>query len=168
MRDMEWTIYRFVGFGVTCDIFRDARAAIDLDERMPNEGYLAQEHGPLALTVSYGAAAALDVWLQRALSGPSSAVSVVEKSQGTLCGRRAERVVLGVTPPPSPAGTRAGPNGLESMAVDSGDPFLLVALSGSHRQTPLLATFRRPLPRDAPDPYAVAEAHFFSSFRCAP
>jgi hypothetical protein len=165
---MDWTVHQLEHIGVTCDIFRNVRAAIDLDPRMPNESYLSQSTGPLALTVSYGAGAGLDVWLQRALAQESADVVIMERRASALCDRPAERVVLQVTPPPPPEGHRWGSQGPEAMPVESAEPFLLVALGAMHRGIPLLATFRRPASRTPLDSNAEAEAHFFGSFRCEP
>jgi hypothetical protein len=158
---MEWMRYRFDDFGLSCDLFRGAPVAVDLDERAGERGYLAQGEGALSLFVSYGPDATLELWLQRALAGGPRAARVAEPRAPTLlCGGPAERVVVEVAPTPParghwPEGTAAPPEYAGAVR--------LALVSARHRGTPLVAAFRRPTADPAG---AETEEHFFASFRC--
>jgi hypothetical protein len=158
---MEWTPYRFDDFGLSCDLFRGAPVAVELDARAAERGYLAQGEGALSLFVSYGPEATLDVWLERALAGGPDAAHVAEaRTPARLCGGPAERVVVEVAPTPPAWGH--WPDGTTAPPVEPG-AVRLALVSGRHRGTPLVAAFRRPAADAAA---AEAEAHFFDSFRC--
>lgn len=158
---MEWMRYRFGAFGLSCDLFRDAPVAVDLDARAGERGYLAQGEGGRSLFVSYGPDDTLDRWLERALAGGPDAARVAEaRAPARLCDGPAERVVVEVAATPPAHGH--WPDGTTAPSAVPG-AVLLALVSARHRGTPLVAAFRRP----AADPQgAEAEARFFASFRC--
>jgi hypothetical protein len=165
--NIEWMSYFFEPFGVGCDIFAGVDVAIMIDPGTPLVGYLAQTRGPLMLTIKYGPDAGLDDHTQRIMSVAGRRVTVHEERRAaTLCARPAERIVLHVEPeePARGFGIRSGQ--AEELRSWDTDPYLVVMIGATHRETPLLATFRKPLAEAAE--YEAAEAHFFASFRCEP
>lgn len=156
---MDWTPYRFERFGLVCDIFKDGSAAIQIDPRTPDVGYLSQSSKYLVLVVSYGPAASLDSWIQKMESETMAHVQLLEQRRPTLlCDLSAERIAYQVTSPPPAMGSRAG----EPIMSGPEGPFRITAVGTRHHGIPLLATFRRPLS----DESIEAEQHFFQGFRC--
>src|SRR5262245_61780454 len=156
---MDWVAYRFGSFGLVCDIFQDGSAAVQIDPRTPDEGYLSQSSEDLVLVVSYGPAASLDSWIQKMEGERMAQVQLLEQRRPTLlCDLPAERIAYEVTPPPPALGSRAG----EPIKSGPDSPFRITAVGTHYHGIPLLATFQRSLPDESTE----AEQHFFQGFRC--
>jgi hypothetical protein len=162
---IEWVSYCFEPFGLHCDIFAGVDVAIMIDPRTPLVGYLAQTRGPLTLMIKYGPDAGLGDHARRIMSLQGRRVGIHEESRpATLCARPAERIVLQVEPEEPARGVRFTDGLIEELRGWDTEPYLMVMIGAAHRETPLVATFRKPLAEA--QRYETAESHFFASFRC--
>lgn len=164
-QQIEWTGYYFEPFGLHCQIFQATDVAIMIDPRTPLEGYLAQSRGPVMLIISYGLDSGLDNWTQRLLSHHGKRATIYEeRKSATLCAHPAERLVLKIEPELPAHGYGFKDGVIQELSAGDDEPYLMIMMGTTHRQTPLVAIFRRPLAQ-APW-HESAEKHFFNSFYC--
>ncbi|HEX3045083.1 MAG TPA: hypothetical protein VHY08_10030 [Bacillota bacterium] len=161
--ELSWLRYRFELFGLSFAIFADEAPAIRMDIRTPATGYFAQTRGELALTVSFGPEADLDLGLQQWLSVNAQSYEPIQPRQTIdWNGKVADQLTLVIIPPPPAIGYRPGSNGPETILSGPVDPYRLTLIGTKHRDTPVMVTWKQPLSNESL--YQQAEEYFFASF----
>lgn len=159
---MEWTVYRFAPFGLSCDVPARGQMAVQLDGRKPQGGYLATSAGTASLFVMHGPDQSLDAWEARLRSRPTVRVEVVEQQAPTTLGARpAQRRTLRVSEENAPVGTVVRPDSSIAHVTGGYPQAMLRTAVATDPSTPLLAEVQAP---EAAWPSRDA-AHFFASFR---